>query len=89
MVWLKQNGCSSGVASVGLGMDYRYLPALTGIQYVGDFDKPASELQQNSQLLGSHCLAVAVASQNFQSFQQDSVFHEEYQNEVVALFIVS
>jgi hypothetical protein len=89
MVWLKQNGCSSGVASVGLEMDYRYLPFLTGIQYVGDFDKPAGELQQNSQLLGFHCLAVAIASQNFQSFQLDSVFHEEYQNDVVALFTIS
>jgi hypothetical protein len=89
MVWLKQNSCSSGVASVGLEMDYRYLPALTGIQYVGDFDKPANELQQRSQIMGFHCLAVALANQNFQTFQVDNAFHEEYRNDVVALFTIS
>jgi hypothetical protein len=89
MIWLGQNSCSSGVASVGLGIDYRYLPVLTGIKYDGDFDKPANELQQKSQTLGFHCLAVALANQNFQTFQLDSAFHEEYRNKIVVLFTIA
>ena len=89
MVWLKQNGCPSGVASVGLAIDYRYLPVLTGIQYVGDFDKPADELQQRSQILGFHCLAVAIGNRNYRSFLLANEFHEEYRNDIVALFTMA
>lgn len=86
MIWLEHGGCSSGVASAGLWPDYMYLPALTGISYMGDFVRPADYVLQKSTSLGFHCLAVAKDSQYFQQFENITAFHEKYQNELVTVF---
>jgi hypothetical protein len=88
MEWLKGHNSVGSVASVGLPNDYRYLTDLTGVPYVGDFDKPAQSLLPSSKGSFSY-VAVATSSPNLLSFELDSTFHEEYRNSVVAIFHVS
>jgi hypothetical protein len=87
MEWLKGHNSLGSVASVGLPNDYRYLTDLTGVPYVGDFDKPAQSLLPSSKGSFSY-VAVATGSPQLHSFELDSTFHEEYRNNAVAIFHV-
>lgn len=88
MQWLKYNGVGGAVASVGLLSDYRYLPVLTGISYVGDFPRPAAEILALSAEKGFAYVAVAAQSSYFQSFEQAADFRAEYRNSVVVIYFI-
>jgi hypothetical protein len=88
MIWLEQGSCPNAVASVGLWPDYMYLPALTGIPYVGDFVKPPDYVLQKSTTLGFRCLVVAKSNQYFQQFENNASFQEKYRNELITIFVI-
>jgi len=88
MMWLQDNSCAKGVASVGLWPDYQYLPALTGVPYVGEFMSPERLLRKASEL-GFHCVAVSTGSPYSQSFELDPRFKEEYRNRMLAIFFIT
>jgi len=88
MIWLKGSPCASGVASSGLWPDYQYLPALTGIPYAGDFLKPPEIVLQKSNQLNFKCVVVATNSLYFPSFQATARLKQEYQNEMLAVFLI-
>jgi hypothetical protein len=85
MEWLKGHNGTGSVASVGLGSDYRYLTGLTGVPYAGDFNKPAQSLLPSSKGNLSY-VAVSINSPHIHSYDLNSTFHEEYHNDVVAIF---
>jgi hypothetical protein len=87
MMWLKGSPCS-GVASSGLWPDYQYLPALTGIPYAGDFVKPPQVVLQESTQMKFNCVVVAIKNPYFGAFQLASEFEREYQNEMLAVFLI-
>lgn len=90
MSWVEHSSsCRTGVASVGLWPDYEYLPALTGVSYIGDFIRPADYVLQKSASLGFHCLVVVRNNQYFQQFANNTAFHESYQNELVTVFAIA
>jgi hypothetical protein len=90
MIWVEHNiSCRTGVASAGLWPDYEYLPALTGVPYMGDFLRPPDYVLQKSASLGFHCLVVARNSEYFQQFANDTSFRGSYQNELVIVFAVA
>jgi hypothetical protein len=89
MIWLKQSNCTGGVASVGLWPDYQYLPAFTDIPYAGDFVRPPDYLLQKSVTLGFSCLVVNKQNQYFQLYEENLSLHEEFSNELVAIFQIS
>lgn len=91
MKWLQDRGCGSGVASVGLWPDYQYLPALTGIQYVGDlgFGKSPDAVVQRASHFGFRCLVAARESPYFRSFELDQRFRQNYRNNILAVFFIT
>ena len=91
MGWLMQGNCPRGVASLGLWVEYRFLPTLTGISYFGDllyFAKPDRVFQKSVEL-GFSCVAMETGNQNFHLFEVDSRFQEKYRNDAVAIFLVT
>jgi hypothetical protein len=88
MQWLSQNGCADGVVSVGLGFDYPYLPALTGVRYFGDYEEPAAAVLNQSYALGFRCVAVSTQDSYLSTFGSASVFVQRYKNEFVVIFII-
>jgi hypothetical protein len=88
MLWLEQTNCSEGAASVGLWPDYEYLPALSGVPYAGDFNRPPDYVLQKSASLGFRCLVVSKGNQHFQQFNNNSEFEKEYQNELTTIFTI-
>lgn len=91
MGWLMQGNCPRGVASLGLWVEYRFLPTLTGIQYFGDllyWSKPDTVYKKSVEL-GFSCVAMETGNQNFHLFEVDSRFQERYRNDAVAIFLVT
>jgi len=90
MEWLEQNPCPSGVASLGLEFDFRYLPVLTSVLYVGSLDAAASPTQvlQDSRSMGFACVVIQTSSPNFLSFELNQAFEEKYRNNEVAIFFI-
>lgn len=92
MEWLQQNRCPSGVASLGLGFDFRYLPVLTNLQYLGSLPSTTNSDQvlQESRVMGFGCVVMQTDNPNLHSFEVNQAFQERYRNtEVVILFITS
>ena len=87
MTWLKGSQCGS-VASSGLWPDYQYLPALTGIRYAGDFVKPPEVVLEESKQMQFNCVVVAIKNPYFPAFQLASEYEREYQNEMLAVFLI-
>ena len=91
MEWLMQNNCPKGVASLGLWVEYRFLPTLTGVPYYGDllyFTSPDKVFRKSVEL-GFSCVAMQTGNQNFHLFEVDSRFQEKYRNDKVAIFLVT
>jgi hypothetical protein len=90
MEWLKQNGCPGKIASIGLGLDYRYVQLLTGLQYSGDLPQntPPDVALQKSATIGFGCLAIETDNQNFPSFELNQAFQEKYYNAEIAIFFI-
>ena len=87
MSWLKQNDLNQSVASVGLWADYRYLEALTGIPYVGDFENVNLTLV-GSRDKGFRFVAVAIQGPQLSAFESSVVVQEKYRNGIVAIFFI-
>jgi hypothetical protein len=88
MQWLSKNGCTDGVVSVGLGSDYPYLPALTGLRYFGDYEESAAAALNQSARLGFHCVAVAAQDHFLPTYTSTAGFELKYRNNVVVVFLV-
>jgi hypothetical protein len=88
MRWLKQNAGERAVASVGLRLDYRYLPVLMGIAYAGDFNESAQAILSLSLTGDFSYVVVATENPYFDSFMMNSVFHVEYRNEIAVVFSI-
>jgi hypothetical protein len=88
MIWVQHSSCNVGVASIGLWPDYEYLPALTGVPYMGDFIRTPEYLLQKSAILGFHCLVASRNNRYFHQFEVDTSFREEYRNELVTVFAI-
>ena len=91
MGWLMQGNCPRGVASLGLWVEYRFLPTLTGVPYYGDllYSTSPDKVFQKSVELGFSCVAMETGNQNFHLFEVDSRFQEKYRNDAVAIFLVT
>ena len=89
MQWLSQNGCTDGVVSVGLGSDYPYLPALTGLRYFGDYEESAAAALNQSARLGFHCVAVGAQDHFLPTYTSTAEFELKYRNNVVLVFLVN
>jgi len=88
MKWLSQNGCTDGVVSVGLGSDYPYLPALTGLRYFGDYEEAAAVALNQSSELGFRCVAVSAQDHFLQTYGSTAAFQQKYRNNLVVIFII-
>jgi hypothetical protein len=73
---------------VGLGSDYPYLPALTGLRYFGDYEEPATAAFNQSAQLGFRCVAVAAQDHFLPTYTSKAGFELKYQNNVVEVFFV-
>lgn len=82
MEWLQQNRCPSGVASLGLDFDFRYLPVLTNLQYSGSLPSTTNSDQvlQESRVMGFGCVVMQTGNPNFHSFEVNQAFQERYRN---------
>jgi hypothetical protein len=91
MTWLQQNVCPKAVASLGLGLDYRYLPILTNIQYSGALmpTTPPNQVLRESGVMGFGCVVIQTDNPNFQSFELNQAFQERYRNPEVAIFFIT
>lgn len=91
MDWLEQNGCPSGVATLGLDLDYRYLPILTNLQYSGSLPATtnSSQVIQESTVMGFACVVMQTDNPNLQSFELNQAFQEKYRNSEVAIFSIA
>ncbi len=89
MVWVQHSSCSTGVASLGLWPDYEYLPALTGVQYMGDYNRSPNYVLQESTILGFHCLVASRSNQFFSQYENNTAFQEKYQNELITVFAIT
>lgn len=89
MQWLSQNGCAAGVLSVGLGPDYMYLNALTGLHYVGDYDESATAALNQSARLGFQCVAVSAQDTFLPTFESIAAFEWRYRNSFVVIFLIT
>jgi hypothetical protein len=90
MEWLEQNPCPSGVASLGLEFDFRYLPILTDVQYSGSLASTTNSTQvlQDSRAMGFACVAIQTDNPNFHSFELNQAFREKYRNNEIAIFFI-
>jgi hypothetical protein len=90
MDWLERNPCPSGVASLGLESDFRYLPILTSTQYSGSLAPTTTPTQvlQDSGPMGFACVAIQTANPNFHAFELSQAFQEKYRNDEVAIFFI-
>ena len=88
MQWLSQNGCTDGVLSVGLGFDYPYLQALTGLRYFGDYEESAAAVLNQSSGLGFRCVAVSTQDRFLPTFGSTAAFEQKYRNSFVVIFTI-
>ncbi len=90
MEWLEQNRCPSGVASLGLDFDFRYLPILTNVQYSGSLPSATNSDQvlQESRVMGFGCVVMQTDNTNLHSFEVNQAFQERYRNTEVAIFFI-
>jgi hypothetical protein len=89
MQWLSRNGCTDGVLSVGLVADYSYLPALTGLHYVGDNEESAGAALNQSAGLRFHCVAVSAQDSFLPTYISAAAFEQKYKNSIVVIFFVT
>lgn len=91
MDWLKQNQCSSEIASLGLFPDYRYLTILTGLPYAGDLlaNTPPSVVLQDSAAMGYGCVVMQTDNPNYALFAVNQSFQQKYRNTEVAIFFIT
>jgi hypothetical protein len=92
MEWLQQqNRCKSGVASLGLELDFRYLPILTSLHYSGSLATTTApdQVLQQSAITGFKCVVMQTDSPNLQSFELNQAFQERYRNADVAIFFIT
>jgi hypothetical protein len=91
MTWLQGNICPKAVASVGLGLDYRYLPLLTGVSYSGDLPQntPPEMVLKKSVAMGFGCVAIEANNQNLRFFESLQAFDEKYRNAEIVIFMIA
>lgn len=88
MQWLKQNDAGYAVASVGLLSDYRYLPVLTGIVYVGDFSGSPTQIMSFSIAKNFSYVIVSTQSPFLETFKSVDGFQVEYRNGIAVIFFI-
>jgi hypothetical protein len=90
MVWLKvSTPQNSSVASVGLPLEYRYLPVMANRGYVGDFELNSTGIIELHTSLAFKYLAVSTAFNGLNTFYSSSIFRLEYQNANVVIFLIT
>jgi hypothetical protein len=88
---LERNNCSSGVASLGLEIDFRYLQVLTGVKYAGALPTSTTpdQVLQKAESIGFSCVAMQTNNPNLPSFEINQAFQQKYQNTEVAIFLIN
>jgi hypothetical protein len=93
MEWLEQNHCPSGIASIGMRTDYRYLPILTDVQYSGYIPSSSvtnsDQVLQESETMGFACVVVQTYNPIIHSLEANQAFQERYRNTEVAIFFIT
>jgi hypothetical protein len=93
MEWLEQNHCPSGIASIGMRTDYRYLPILTDVQYSGYIASSSvtnsDQVLQESETMGFACVVVQTYNPIIHSLEANQAFQERYRNTEVAIFFIT
>ena len=90
MTWLEQNRCPSGIASLGLDLDFRYLQVLTGLQYSGTLPTSTTPDQalQESKTMAFKCIVMQVDNPGLPSYELSNSFQERYRNSEVTIFFI-
>jgi hypothetical protein len=90
MEWLEQNHCPSETASLGMDLDYRYLPILTNVQYSGTlpYSMTPNLVLQESKVMGFGCVVMQTSNPIIHSFELNQGFQERYRNTEVAIFFI-
>jgi hypothetical protein len=91
MEWLEQNHCPSETVSLGMGLDYRYLPILTNVQYSGalPYSITPDQVLQESKAMGFDCVVMQTNNPIIHSFELNQAFQERYRNTEVAIFFIT
>jgi hypothetical protein len=91
MEWLEQNPCPSETASLGMGLDYRYLPILTNLEYSGALPSSMTpdRVLEESKAMGVGCVVMQTGNPIIHSFELNQGFQERYRNTEVAIFFIT
>jgi hypothetical protein len=90
MVWIQTNTPrDSVVVSVGLPLEYRYLPILTNRTYMGDFQLNSTEILKLRPALSFNYVAVSAGFSGLNTFYASNAFRPACQNAEVVVFVVT
>jgi hypothetical protein len=90
MVWIQTNTPpNSVVVSVGIPLEYRYLPILTNRTYMGDFQLNSTEILKLQSALHFNYVAVSTGFSGLTTFYASNAFRPAYQNADVVVFVVT
>ncbi len=89
MVWIQANTPpNSAVVSVGLQLEYRFLPIVTNLTYIGDFQLNASGILKLQSTFTFNYVTVSTAFSGLNTFYVSNAFRPAYQNPDVAVFLI-
>ena len=90
MVWLQANTPpNSTVASVGIELEYRYLPVVTTLIYAGDFPLNSTGILKLQSSVSFNYVAVSTGFIGLKTFHASNAFRAEYQNADVVIFRIA
>jgi hypothetical protein len=91
MDWLQQNQRLSGIASLGMSIDYRYLPILASVRYSGSLPYSATpdEALQESKVMQFACVVMQANNSATNSFGLSQAFQERFQNTEIVIFCLT
>ena len=89
MLWIQANTPpNSTVVSVGITLEYRYLPVVANRNYAGDLPLNATELMKLQCSLAFNYVAVSPNFSALNTFYLSNTFRLEYQNPDVVIFLI-
>jgi hypothetical protein len=90
MLWIEDNTSRiSVVVSVGLPLEYRYLPIVANRTYAGDFQLNSTEILKLQPALRFNYVAVSATFSGLNTFYLFNAFRLEYENPAVVILVVS
>lgn len=87
MVWLEENTSSTAsVITVGIPLEYRYLPVVANRTYVGNFQLNSTGIMKLQSSLGFNFVVVSTNFSGLNTFYISNSFRVKYQNPDVVIF---